>query len=486
LGNSKEKKKQVSALEQTKIPLQSKLETALEKENAFDFKIRPLTVGGKMAFCTYIIGYTDSYLLERIHASLLALSPESVNENPSMQSFMERCLSLPSSEVTGDVNTASEEVLRGSAALVLEGFDEILLMDVRAFSTRGIKEPEKDRTLRGPHVGLNESLISNTVQIRRYLRTETLVSERFLVGNKIKSEVVVLSIKGRGDAELLKRIRTKLENASLPSLSMTQETLANLLFPQKGFFRINPFPRVRYTERPDVVAATLMEGKIAILCDNSPSVMLLPVTVFDFFEETDDYYFPPLTASYLRIVRIFIFLCSIFLIPIWLIIAKNDISIPDSFRFILADEEFSVPLYLQFLIIELAIDGLKMASLNTPNTLSGSFSVIGGLLLGEFAVKSGWFVPQTILYSAFCSIANFVPSNYELGYAFKFMRISLILLVEPFGVWGLVIGCIFWLILLLSTRSVAGKHYLSPVFPFDKTGFAKIFIRTAKGKERDF
>ena len=164
---------------------------------------------------------------------------------------------------------------------------------------------------------------------------------------------------------------------------------------------------------------------------------------------------------------------------------RNSNHIPNTFSFITTTEEYAVPLFLQFLIIELAIDGLRMASLNTPSTLSGSFSVIGGLLLGEFAVKSGWFVPQTILYSAFTGIANFIPTNYELGYSFKFMRIRLILLVEFFGLFGLLGGTLFWLLVLFSTKSAAGKGYLYPFFPFDAKATRKILFRTKAGKERE-
>ena len=182
-------------------------------------------------------------------------------------------------------------------------------------------------------------------------------------------------------------------------------------------------------------------------------------------------------------MRAAVFACSIFLIPIWLLIVQNEGILPDPFRFILAEGDYAVPLFLQFIIIELCLDGLKMASLNTPSTLSNSFSVIGGLLLGEFAVKSGWFVPQTILYSAFTGIANYVPTNYELGYSFKFVRMSLILAVEFFGIWGMLFGCLTWLAVLISTRSVAGKSYLYPFFPWDLKGIAKLFFRFPKGKE---
>lgn len=464
--------------------MEDRINRLLEIENAFDFKKRNLLLGEKRAVFTYIIGYIGTLSTENILRALMNIQTEKIEKLKDLNELAETYLPFGSCEVTSDPQYATEEILRGSASLTVEGFSQILLMDVRDFPMRGIEEPEKDRTLRGPHIGTNESLISNIIQIRRYLRCTFLRTEKYLLGKEVKNEVAILSLKGKCDEKFLERIRNKIQNANIPNLSITQEGLSNLLFPRKGLSLLNPFPKIRFTERPDVVAASLMEGKIAILCDNSPSVILLPQSIFDFFEEADDYYFPPLTASYLRLVRLFVFLSSIFTIPIWLLLVQNSKLLPGNFSFVLTDQEYAVPLFLQFLIIEFAIDGLKMASLNTPTTLSGSFSVIGGLLLGEYAVKSGWFIPQAILYSAFTGIANFIPTNIELGYCFKFMRISLILLVEFFGIKGFLLGIIFWLITLCSTKGVGGKSYLYPFIPFDKTGVKKIIFKGVSGREK--
>ncbi|MBQ4037622.1 MAG: spore germination protein [Clostridia bacterium] len=463
--------------------LQQRINRCLNVDGAFDYKLRPVVIGGKRGILCYLVGYTDALATERCLSALLRITEEEMASLSSMEELLERYLPLASAEVCPTAERAAGEILRGSMSLVLEGFEQILLADVRLFPVRSPNEPEKDRTLRGPHTGLGESMVSSLVQIRRHLRTGDMRTERYLVGKKYPNEVCLLSLEGRADKALLERIRDRLRNAKVAGLAMTQESLANLLFPMKGLRLFNPFPRVRYTERPDVIAAALMEGKVVLLCDNSPSALLLPETVYDFFEQTDDYYFPPLTASYLRCVRFLVFLTSIYLIPIWLLAVRNAARLPSSLSALLADGDYTVPLFLQFLIIEFAIDGLKMASLNTPSTLAGSFSVIGGLLLGEYAVKSGWFLPQTILYSAFTSIANFIPTNYELSYSFKFMRISLILLVEFFGNIGLVAGTVLWLLILASTRTVAEKGYLYPFLPFHPKGIKKIFFRSLHGKE---
>ncbi len=461
--------------------IQKKLERQLWADTAYDLKRRPVILFNQTGTFTYLIGFADSISIENILSSLMHVKTPPA----SLKELSETSIPFGGCEITCDPVYAANEVLRGSASLTLEGFDEILLMDIRNFATRAPEEPEKDRTLRGPHIGTCESLVSNLTQIRRLMRTPLLQTEKFILGTSVQNEVALLSMKGKADESFLKKIRKRLQQANLPNLSMTQENLANFLVPRKGISLANPFPKVRYTERPDVIASSLMEGKIAILCDNSPSVILLPQSLFDFFEESDDYYFPPVTASYLRLVRLFIFLASVLLIPIWLLAVRESEHLPTNFQFILTEKDFAVPLFLQFLIIEFAMDGLKMASLNTPSTLSASFSVIGGLLLGEFAVESGWFVPQTILYSAFTGIANFIPTNIELGYSFKLIRITLILLVEFFGIWGLVCGVIFWLAVLVTTKGAEGKSYLYPFVPWDIKGIARIILRFPHGRERE-
>ncbi len=462
--------------------MQEKLEQLLAADTVFDLKRRPLLLCGKTGTFTYFIEFADSISIENILSPLM----HSVGTlPPTLQEIFESAIPFGACEVTRDPVAAASEILRGSAALTLAGYDEILLMDIRNFPLRSPEEPEQDRTLRGPHVGTGESLIANLSQIRRLMRTERLQAEKFILGTNVQNEVALLSLKGKADEVFLQKIRKKLQNNHVPNLSMTQESLAKILAPRKGLQHLNPFPKVRYTERPDVIAASLMEGKIAVLCDNSPSVILLPQSLFDFFEETDDYYFPPITASYLRIVRFLVFVASILLIPIWLLAVREQEILPTGFRFVLTKENYAVPLFLQFLIIEFSMDGLKMASLNTPSTLSGSFSVIGGLLLGEFAVKSGWFVPQTILYSAFTGIANFIPTSIELGYSFKLIRITLILLVEFFGLWGLLSGLFFWLLVLIFTKGAEGKSYLYPFIPWDGKGIARIFLRFPSGREQN-
>lgn len=382
-----------------------------------------------------------------------------------------------------DPEKLKDAVLSGMCVLFCGGESEAAIADLRRFPARGIEEPDKSKTLRGPHEGFTEALGANLALIRKRIRSDALISERFTLGELTKTEAALVYLSGKADGRTVDAIRKKLSGVRLKAVSMAQETVAAAFFPGRPA-RLNPFPKLRFVERPDTACAMLLEGKVLVVCDTSPAVIVLPMSVFDFFEETDDYYFPSLTGTYMRVVRLLVFLATVYLAPVWLWATMHAESLPKLFSFIgKIDGPYTLPIFVQLLVIEFAIDGLKLASLNTPSTLSNSLSVVGGLLLGDYAVKSGWFVPQTILYSAFTAMANFVPSNLELGYCFKFERILLIVLTQLFGLWGIAAGTLVFFVLLCLTKTADGKSYLYPLVPFDGGALLRILVRTKKGRE---
>lgn len=160
----------------------------------------------------------------------------------------------------------------------------------------------------------------------------------------------------------------------------------------------------------------MLEGSIVILTDNSPAAMIIPTGIFDFLQDTNDYYMSPFVGSYMRIVRMIIFALTLLLIPVWYLLTKNPDHIPQWLDFIRIEEPNSVPVLVQLLIVELVIDAMRLASINTPNALSSSFGVIGALVLGEFAVSAGWFVPEVVLYMAFvaCRISLSRASSWAM------------------------------------------------------------------------
>lgn len=226
-----------------------------------------------------------------------------------------------------------------------------------------------------------------------------------------------------------------------------------------------------------MAAAQVLEGDIVILVDNSPSAMIVPTSIFDIVEEADDYYFPPITGTYLRLTRFIISILTYIMTPTFLLLMENPQWVPESFRFIMLQEESNIPLIAQFLILELAIDGLKLAAVNTPNMLSTPLSVMAALVLGEFSVNSGWFNSEVMLYMAFVAIANYTQQNYELGYALKFMRIINLILTAIFGIYGYVGAILLFLLSIAFNKTLSDKSYIYPLLPFNFRQLAKRLLR---------
>ena len=214
-----------------------------------------------------------------------------------------------------------------------------------------------------------------------------------------------------------------------------------------------------------------------MIIDNTSSVMILPASFFDFIQDSNDYCFPPVVGTYLRFVRSFVFFMTIFLTPLWYLLVKNPSWIPSWLSFIQVKEPNSVPVIVQLLFFEFALAGLKLASLNTPNSLSNSFSVISALILGEFAVQAHWFVPEVIMYMGLVAVGNYAQPSYELGYAFNLCRIMLLVLIAIFDYWGMILGLLVIIWLLAVNKTVSGRSYLYPLIPFNGTALKRLFFR---------
>lgn len=319
-----------------------------------------------------------------------------------------------------DEHKIAANVFAGVSALIIDGFDKAVLIDGRTYPQRDTAEPERDKVLVGSHDGFVETLIANTGLIRRRIRSPELIVKSFVIGKSSKTDIALMYMDGRADKKLLDKIKSKLNSIDCDSLTMNQESLVELMFGRKWY---NPFPKIKYTERPDSAASALLEGNIVILVDNSPSALVLPTSIFDVMEDAGDYYFSPITGTYLRLARLIVTLAALVITPIWLLALKYPGNVPNAFSFVLVTEEIHVPIFWQLIILEIAIDGLRLASLNTPSTLSTALSIIGAIALSDFAVSSGWFCSEAILYMAFVAIANYSQPSYELSYALKFMRV---------------------------------------------------------------
>lgn len=439
-----------------------------------DMVSRDYLIGGRRARLWVVDGFGSDSILERMGAFWLTLKPENVVGLTEMQDFLDRYITFSESNVTFDISDAVTSVFLGKSLLAVEGLAGVALMDAKGYPSRSVHEPPDGKVLRGSHDGFVEAVVPNMALLRRRIRDPHLTMEGHKVGSRTHNDAVLCYLDDRVDQDLLRKLRGKLLGLDVRSLTMAQESLAEAIRPKQWY---NPFPKVRYTERPDAAAASIMEGSIVLMVDNSPSVMILPTGFFDFTQESNDYYFPPLVGTYLRVLRVTVFLLSLFITPAWYLMVSEPNRLPGWLNFLSSPEPVSLSLLSQLLVVEFLIDVLKLASLNTPDSLSNSFSMLGALVLGDFAVQAGWLGPEVLVYMAFVSVAGFAQPSYELGYAFKLLRVALLLVTAAFDVWGFCLGVVGIFILLCTTKPLVGKGYLYPLVPFNGKALLRLLVR---------
>ena len=414
----------------------SYMNQTLPMRESFDLIQRDLMIGERMA-SFYFINKED------MPAGILQ--------------FMEMAIPYTEVELIEDFDQVLKNLFSGVTCLFVDGYEGAIAIDCRTYPARSVEEPDKDKSLRGSRDGFVETVVSNTAMIRRRIRSEHLVMEMQEVGDSSRTDIAICYMKDRVNKEILCDLRQKVLSIRTDDLRMNQQSLAECLMKRKWY---NPFPKFKFTERPDTAAACLFEGKVVLLVDNSPSAMILPTSILDVIEEANDYYFPTLTRVYLKSARGLISFLTIFLTPVFLLFMQNLNWLPKMFAFVAVKDMINIPLIFQLLILEIAIDGLRLAALNTPSMLSTPLSVIAGLVMGEFSVKSGWFNSEVMLYMAFVAVANYTQPNFELGYALKFMRLQLLILTALFNWIGFLIGCIVVVCSICFNKTLSGWSYL--------------------------
>lgn len=444
----------------------------LQVDVNFDVVYRIIHIGGRKVCFYFIDGFTKDEVLQKMIQGFFAITPDKMPENA--HEFSKQY--VPYGEVTLETEEDAivTQLLSGVTCMFIEGYDQCITIDCRTYPARGVSEPEKDKVLRGSRDGFVETLVFNTALIRRRIRDTDLRVEIMQTGQSSHTDIAICYMNARVDHELLSMIKDRIEKLEVDALNMNQESLAECLYPHKWY---NPFPKFKFSERPDTAAAQILEGNIIILVDNSPASMILPSSVFDIIEEADDYYFPPVTGTYLRLSRLMISILTLILTPTWLLLMQNPQWIPDWLEFIRVTDPIFVPLFFQLMILEFAIDGLRLAAINTPSMLTTPLSVVTAIVLGEFSVRSGWFNSETMLYMAFVSVANYSQASFELGYALKFMRMITLVLTSCFNLWGFVIGQLITLYAIIFNKTIAGKSYLYPLIPFCPRELKKRFFR---------
>lgn len=447
------------------------------REN-FDILKKTLRIGERDELTLYFIdGFVKDAVMQKLMMHFSSLKELERGEGAA-QSFADKNVPYVEVDIVCDTEQMTSMLLAGSTLVLGSTFGECaIIIDSRTYPARTTDEPESDKVLRGAHDGFVETLIFNTALVRRRIRDVSLRTVYKSVGRASRTDVVLMYMEGRADAEYVRYLTERLDSIDTDSITLGFQSLAETLIKTRWY---NPFPKIRTTERPDVASAQLLEGSVILICDNSPEVMLLPTSIFDFMQQTDDYYLPPLTGGYLRILRHITFLLTLVLTPLWYLCITHPSIIPPSLEFIIP-EAAKLSVIAQLLLAEFMVDGLKLASLNTPSVLSSSLGAIAGLILGEFAINIGFLSSHVVLLIAFSAIANFTQSSIELGFAFKFMRVFLLIMSWLFSFAGFFAGIGVIILLCASNKTVNGKYsYLYPLYPFNARAMGRLLVRRKK------
>lgn len=448
------------------------LDRLLGTDKSFDCIHLDLEYAGRKMALYFIDGFVKDDIFLFIMQSLSQLQEEDLADRP-----LDRLLKthLPYVELAVEQNLARavDFVLAGQSALVVDGIDQVILIDARTYPARSPQEPDMERVVRGSRDGYVETLVFNTALTRRRVRDRTLRMEYMQIGRRSKTDVVVCYIEDIANPDLVTGVKAALEKIDTDGLPMAEKTIEEFISGQHW----NPYPLVRYTERPDTAASHLYDGHVCIIVDGSPSVLITPTTFWHHLQHVEEYRNKPFTGAYLRLVRFVAVFASIFLLPLWYLFAVESQLLPEQLSYIGPENNGQVPLIFQFLLVEIGIDILRMAAIHTPTALATALGLVAALMIGQVAVEVGLFTNEVILYFSVAAIGTFATPSYELSLANRLFRIGLLLLTAIFKAPGFVIGIFFWVFLLVSMKSFH-VPYLWPFIPFNFQAFRDILIRT--------
>lgn len=369
-----------------------------------------------------------------------------------------------------DIHLVESQVNAGMMAVLFCEDSKYKIVEVRNYPTRGTTEPESEKSLKGSHDGFTEHMLINTALIRRRIKTRDFRCELLTIGEISKTYVNLYYIENRVNKQVYKEVKGILANLQIDSLVMADRALAELLFRQK----LNVFPVVRFTERPDIAAIHILQGYLVIMVDNSPSSIIVPTTFFELNQQPMEYHFSPLISSATRLLRHFCILIALFLVPVWFLVALNpDVSLP----FLVFKGEVSRnQLFLQVLTVQLFLSLIRLAGMNTPGILATSMSLTATIILSEVATEIGIISGEVVFYCALSSIANFGIPSFEVNRALTLWNFILILAIGFFYKIGFVLALFF---LFLSFIKINNFHtaYLYPFLPFNLKDFCLSFVR---------
>ncbi|MGN8645862.1 spore germination protein [Gracilibacillus sp. HCP3S3_G5_1] len=422
--------------------------------------------------------YIDS-LVERnsLEENVISELNDMYHQHPSKQLNIEEVsFSTIKKQKAFSTKDAFTYLLQGYSLVLINNQKTGIALDTAGGERRQVTESEVETVVRGPREAFNESLQTNIGLIRKRLHTHKLKIHELKIGELSQTSVAVIGINGVMKPKMFNEVKKRLEKIEIDGI-LDSLYLEEIIEDPNGY---TPFPTIFNSERPDRIAAGLLEGRIAILTEGTPGVLLVPATIGLFLTSNEDYYQRYDFASFLKILRGFTFLLSIILPGFYVaLLTYHQEMIPTPLIIALTGQREGVPfaIAIEVIIMEITFEILREAGLRLPKTIGAAVSIVGGLVLGQAAVEAGLVGEATVIVVALTAISSFTTPSYNLAISARLLRFALILLSASLGAFGLIFGLIFIYIHLTTLRSF-GAPYLTPIVPFNHDNWRDLFIRT--------
>lgn len=439
---------------------------------SFDIIFREYKIGRKRAASFSINAMTNDLLLSNVFEELMLGGQDELLLNTLQKLFYSKAVHSQV-KLVDNMQDALLSLLSGELLFFVDKEEQVLVIDARSYPVRAPSESNIEKVTRGSRDSFVETLVFNTALTRRRLRDPNLRFEIVKVGERSQCDVAVTYIKDIANEELVDTVKERLNEIQIDGVPMAEKAIEEYLV--KGS-RWNPLPKVRYTERPDVVAVHLLEGHVCLIVDTSPNVMILPTTFWHHVQHVEEYHQNPTIGTYLRLVRLAGIFLSLLLPPLWLAFVLNRHILPEALAFLGPKDPGIIPLGLQFIFAEIGVELVRMATIHVPSAQSTALGFIGAFMLGEFATKVGFFGNEVIFYTAIAAVGAFATPSVELSMAIRLFRVSLLLVTMLFRLLGFLVGLLVLAIIMGRTRSF-GIPYLWPAMPFNFTAFKDVLFR---------
>lgn len=437
--------------------------------NSSDLVIHPFisSFHNTQAAVVYIDGLVERTVInEQILGTLLnqfrMFNSFDKQRNKLEEIFQYQLVSMSGIQISNEWEFIILSILSGDTALLINGTDQALVISTRAWEARGIEEPPSEGSIRGPHEGFTETLRTNTALIRRKIRDPFLRMEQMNIGLRSQTEVIVAYIEGLTNPELVAEVKRRLKNVKIDRIIGTME-LEHLI--EDNTYSV--FPQIIGTERPDMIASALLDGQVAVLSDNSPYVLMMPVTFSRFQITSDDYYERWAYGSFIRIIR---FLSTIIVLSgpgLYICFtAVNPELLPTDLLISTAAGRSGVPfpVIVELLIMEFTLELLREAGVRLPKPIGQTVSIVGALVLGDAAITAGIVSPLTVIVVAMTAIVSFTIPSYSFGIAVRLSRFPITIFSALFGLYGWIMSLLFLMVHLVNLKSF-NVPYFSPIAP---------------------